>query len=93
MLNFLKVGTLVSVALYLCLALIPLVNTACTDEEGSMRALRSSGYTDIRLGGYDWMSCSKSDTFSTHFTAKNPQGMPVSGTVCCGWMKSCTVRF
>lgn len=31
--------------------------------------------------------------FTTGFVATNPQGMRVEGVVCCGWLKSCTVRF
>jgi hypothetical protein len=33
------------------------------------------------------------DNFATGFTAKNPQGRQVFGTVCCGIMKACTIRF
>lgn len=66
---------------------------ACTDESASTRTLKDSGFTDIRLTGYSYFACSDDDTFHTGFTAKNSQGREVSGVVCCGWLKSCTVRF
>lgn len=65
----------------------------CTNESDSRRTLESSGYTDIEVGGYAWFSCGKGDDFATLFTAKNPAGQTVSGAVCCGLLKSCTVRF
>jgi hypothetical protein len=73
--------------------LASLLLAACTDESGSRKALESSGFSEIRFTGYSPFSCSDSDTFSTGFTAKNPAGHAVKGTVCCGFLKSCTVRF
>ncbi len=66
----------------------------CTDESNTRRTLESAGYTDIQTTGYSWFECGKDDTYHTGFTAKNPLGKPVSGTVCCGmWTKGCTIRF
>jgi len=72
--------------------LAPLL-VACTDERGSLRALRSAGYTDITLTGFEPFGCGEDDLTSTGFRAKSPRGEPVSGVVCCGMLKSCTVRF
>ena len=47
----------------------------------------------VKFTGYDAFSCSQDDTFHTGFVAKNPKGDTVKGTVCCGVLKSCTVRF
>ena len=66
---------------------------ACSDATRTERTLDAAGYTDIEAGGYDYFACGEGDSFSTHFTAKNPQGETVEGTVCCGWWKSCTVRY
>lgn len=66
---------------------------ACTDDSRSAEALRKAGFTDIRLTGYSYFACGEDDAFRTDFVAKNPQGVDVSGTVCCGWLKSCTIRF
>lgn len=66
---------------------------SCTDGDRTRQTLDDSGFTDIQIGGYDMFSCSKDDQYHTHFTAKNPHGKVVSGTVCCGILKSCTVRF
>lgn len=73
----------------ICLALL----VGCTNEADSQRALENLGFTDIRFTGYDAFACSEDDTYHTGFTAKNIKGGTVSGTVCCGIMKSCTVRF
>ena len=67
--------------------------TACTDEDRTVSTLVAEGFTDIHAGGYEPFSCGDGDTFKTHFTAKNQRGLVVEGVVCCGWMKSCTVRF
>ncbi|GAC1393284.1 MAG: hypothetical protein NVS3B10_00590 [Polyangiales bacterium] len=66
---------------------------SCTDETASRRALEDSGYTEVRFTGYVAFSCGRDDNFSTGFVAKNPAGRTVSGVVCCGLFKSCTVRF
>lgn len=73
--------------------LLPLLLLACTDAASTRATLHSAGYTDVTTGDYDWFACSDSDAFSTTFTAKNPLGQTVSGVVCCGWTKACTVRF
>ena len=75
------------------LVALTLLFFACTDESGSREALQKAGFTDIEMDGHSWMGCSEEDTFSTSFRAKNPQGFPVEGAVCCGWFKKCTIRF
>lgn len=70
-----------------------LVLAACTDDSATKSTLQKAGYTDIQTTGYDMFACSDSDTFSTGFRAKNPQGQVVTGVVCCGLLKSCTIRF
>ncbi len=72
---------------------LALLLASCTNETRSRAALLDAGFTDIELTGWDVFACSEDDTFSTGFTAKNPQGRAVSGTVCCGAMKGCTIRW
>ena len=67
--------------------------SGCTAEDRSRQALDAQGFTQIRMTGYSMFSCSDEDTFSTGFTATNPNGTTVSGTVCCGWIKDCTIRW
>lgn len=70
-----------------------LMLSACTSDSDAKRALNGAGYTDISIGGYDWLGCSKDDFFHTEFTAKNPAGNMVSGTVCSGLLfKNATIR-
>jgi hypothetical protein len=68
--------------------------SGCTDESNTIRTLEDSGYSNIQTTGYSWFECGDGDAFHTGFTATNPVGRRVSGTVCCGWMtKGCTIRF
>ncbi len=67
--------------------------SACTDEPGSRHALQSAGYSEIRFTGYAPLACGGGDAFFTSFSALNPRGVRVSGVVCCGLVKSCTIRF
>lgn len=70
-----------------------LLASACTDDTDTIRTLNSSGYTDIHTTGYRFFACGQGDDFSTGFRAKNQTGQIVTGTVCCGLLKNCTVRF
>ena len=62
-------------------------------DDDALYALKASGYSDVTLGGYAWAGCGGEDVLRKRFTAKSPVGLPVSGYVCCGWGKACTVRF
>ena len=70
-----------------------LLLSACTAPGRSEEALQKAGFTEIQTTGYSAFACSDSDDYHTGFRAKNPQGVVVTGTVCCGWLKSCTIRF
>ena len=66
----------------------------CDNAAETDRTLRAAGFTEIVVTGWAPMACGKDDTWSTGFTAKNPNGRHVSGVVCCGLIfKSCTIRF
>lgn len=62
------------------------------DPEQARRALAAAGLTDVRLGNYPFFVCGDEDSFNSAFTARARDGRPVSGAVCCGWLKGCTVR-
>lgn len=64
-----------------------------TDPDRSRNTLEAQGFTDIQIGGYKWGACGEDDYYSTEFTATNPTGRRVSGVVCCGHYKGCTIRF
>lgn len=67
--------------------------SACSASDASKDALQKQGFTDIVTTGWSPLSCGQDDFFSTGFTADNPNGQRVSGVVCCGLLKGCTVRF
>lgn len=73
--------------------LLFLLLLGCTNETESRRTLEAYGFTEIRFTGYQPWACSEDDQIHTGFIARNPQGMSVDGVVCCGFLKSCTVRF
>lgn len=66
---------------------------SCTAPTRSEQTLRDAGFTDVKITGYSPFMCGQDDDFSTGFIAANPSGKAVEGTVCCGFMKGCTIRF
>ena len=69
-----------------------LLATACTAPDATRRTLEAEGYEDIKTLGYTPFQCGNDDKFSTGFEATNAKGDRVRGTVCCGFLKGCTVR-
>lgn len=65
----------------------------CTSPGASWNALDDMGFKEIETGGYDLFACGKDYVFHTKFKAKNPNGKIVSGVVCCGWLKGCSIKF
>ena len=66
----------------------------CTQPDHARRVLESAGYTEIQMQGYDWLACSEDDTYHDKFSAKGPNGKPVSGVVCAGLLfKGATIRL
>jgi hypothetical protein len=71
-----------------------LLLTGCiTDEAEAESTLVKSGYTHVQIGDWAWFGCDQKDKHGREFTAVNPNGLKVSGQVCCGVLKGCTVRF
>ena len=73
-----------------------------TEQQGgakAVRALYSTGHSDVRLHGHAWTGCAKEDSFwaSYNFTARNnASDKTAKGVVCCGWgpfSKGCTIRY
>lgn len=73
--------------------IVALMLIGCTAPDRTKEALIKAGFTDIEIGGYDIFSCGEDDDFATKFTATNPAGLRVGGTVCCGILKGCTIRY
>ena len=62
--------------------LITLPLLGCADADDARALLVEAGYTDISLTGYNALACSGDDYFHFGFTATNPQGETVKGTIC-----------
>lgn len=80
---------MLGIAVFVC----ALWSRDCEDREGAHRALKGAGFTEIELGPWKWLACGSGDVFNNSFKAINPRGQRVSGVVCCGLWKRCTVRY
>jgi hypothetical protein len=67
---------------------------AWDDPVESAAALKKAGFGKVEVGeDHKLFKCGTSDVSALAFTANNPVGNRVSGIVCCGWWKGCTIRF
>lgn len=62
------------------------------DDARALDALRASGLQHPTLGDAKALACDDNES-SRRFTATNAQGKHVEGTVCCGTIKGCTIRW
>jgi len=66
----------------------------CESRSDELRTLDSSGFSNASLGDFAFFKCGRDDDQGgREFTATNSAGKRVSGFVCCGMTKGCTVRF
>lgn len=56
-------------------------------------ALRSAGMEPKSLNWASMFRCAEDDLTRHEFHAVDAEGKPVSGYICCGLLKGCTVRF
>lgn len=72
---------------------------SCVDESRALNAMKSSGWTDLRLVDRTnflapFAGCGGEDAAAFQYSGKNPAGTISTTTVCCGiWLKGCTIRF
>ena len=64
-----------------------------TDDEATVRTAEAAGLESVKPNGHAWWACGKDDLSATSFTAKHANGKQVSGAVCCGLLKNCTIRW
>ena len=74
-------------------ALLVFGAVGCTNEDKSRETLQKYGFTDINAGGYSFFECGDDYTYATKFTAKNSQGVYDNGSVDCGGLNGCTIKF
>ena len=66
---------------------------ACHDwRADAEKALKSQGYTDIKINGYKMFACGRSDDYNEGFEATSIAGVRVQGVVCMGVFKGSTIR-
>jgi hypothetical protein len=67
---------------------------ACSENPAGMRAaVQDFGFTDVTLGDFAWLGCSKDDMFRRTWVGLGASGARVEGVVCGGWDKGYTVRI
>ena len=71
--------------------------TSCgPGPEKAIQVLDDAGYSNISITDSSnfaqWNGCSKGDSIAHTATATNVKGKRVNLVVCCGLMKSCTIR-
>ena len=70
-----------------------LLASCATYESEVIEVTSKQGLRNVSVGGFAHMSCSKDDKTGRKFTATNSGGQQVSGVVCCGVWKGCTIRW
>ena len=53
-----------------------------TDEVTPIEKIKEFGYTNIQIGKYAWLGCSRDDSYRKVFTATDREGNPMKGLVC-----------
>lgn len=86
------VSVLAALALAGLMCAVPVCG-GCDANDEVREVLEPQGFTDINPTGYEFFACGKDDSFNSGFTATSVTGERVSGVVCCGLLKSCTVRW
>ena len=71
------------------------LSAVAPDDSRQRNAVAALGLKDVTLKAPSWLMCGKDDNLfmSNNFEATNINGVHVHGTVCCGFMKGCTIRF
>ena len=87
----LQLGSLVA---FFAIAFLVVKAGGCNVSQSDLnRTATPYGFTEAKVHDYAWFSCGEDYSFSSNFTAKNGKGEPVSGIICCGILKSCTLKF
>lgn len=66
--------------------------TGLSPEDEAKQVVEMQGFTDVKITGYDFFACAKSDTFRTGFEATSPTGKRIKGVVCSEALKGATMR-
>lgn len=85
--------TALVLGIILVVLIVAFATAVTTSADEAHQTLSSAGFTDVVVGDWAFFACGRDDKRGREFTATNPAGKHVSGVVCCGILKSCTVRF
>lgn len=82
------------VALVLSFFILVLAAYPFTDEKTAIRILSDQGYSEIKMDGFSYFTCSADDMFHTKFIAKHPvTSKTITGTICSDIFKGATIRL
>jgi 2-methylisocitrate lyase-like PEP mutase family enzyme len=74
--------------------LLGLVLGACTNSDRATETLQKAGFTEVKITGFGGaFACGEGDWSKTAFEATNPNDQRITGVVCCGATKRCTIRY
>ena len=96
--RWLLAGSIAGIVAVIVIAIVAFAiegNAVPAGEKRAIGAIEAQGFRDVRLGGAEVLGCAPSES-SRHFSATNPAGKHVEGTVCCGITgvaKGCTLRW
>ncbi len=79
-----------------CLFLMIIFISGCTDQERAIQVLFDAGYKNIRTTGFVlfFFGCTPGNTSRTGFVAIAPgSGRMVEGVVCSGWLTGATIHI
>ncbi len=82
-----------AVALLFFLGVFLFVGSYKITPERMQKVFDAYGFTNAKVGDHSWFGCGNDYTYSHEFTAVSPRGVEVSGTICCGISKGCTLKF
>jgi hypothetical protein len=88
-----KIRLLATATVVVIFGLITATCGVATRQSEARRTVERSGLSDVKAGGLNFWECGQNDKIGRDFTATNTQGARVSGVVCCGYWKSCTIRW
>jgi hypothetical protein len=96
--RWLLAGTIAALVAGLVIAIVAFAiegNAVPAGDQRAIGAVEAQGFRDVLLGGPELLACAPNES-SRHFSATNPNGKRVEGTVCCGISgaaKGCTLRW
>ncbi len=86
-------GIFIILAIAMIFFIVAIGGGFSVSTERVQKVFDAYGFTNAKVGDRSWFGCGNDYTYSHEFTAVSPRGVEVSGTICCGISKGCTLKF